>query len=358
VLGVSKAQWPWYYVENIPADVLPWTLLLPWALPWFWRNRNESAMHRLLWCWCVPALIFFSISVGKRAIYILPLFPIFAIIIAASLRDFWNSTARRRLVVAWLWGAICAILGGALTLAPWVAKVEGGAAVAVLGLLLLCVAVFVFRRAREDEGRGLPAVMALSMAALLAAAPFTLLPTVNIFKGAADFLAPVRAASAAGEFRLYSVGFSREEYTYYADHFHVEVLTDLVGRADIAPADLIKTARFQKDARAALVEALEPVQVADWGNVTQAEAAALHEAARAGLHDKDLDAAKLATFEVALREEVQDFAEAFFAAGDAWLMVQEDDWKWLVALEPRLREARFVHGMGVGSRKVLLVRNR
>ncbi|MDQ1300498.1 MAG: hypothetical protein QG637_416, partial [Chloroflexota bacterium] len=103
-MGVSKAQPPWYYATTIPVDLMPWTLLLPYTLPWVWRRRKEEGAMRLLLSWIVPALIFFSICSGKRAIYILPMFPVFAILIARSVLDltFGERTAWRKCTgMAW-----------------------------------------------------------------------------------------------------------------------------------------------------------------------------------------------------------------------------------------------------------------
>lgn len=359
-LGVSKAQWPWYYVETIPADILPWTLLLPWALPWFWRNRNASAMHRLLWCWVVPALIFFSMSVGKRAIYILPLFPVFAIIIAGSMSAFLSAARRNKLIVGGLFGGLMMLLGVGVMIGQLVGPPDSPLrGLAAVGGLALAMGLYMLIGLRDNAGVDrIPQRIAVATVALFAIVPLTILPKVNEFKGAANFLSPLRDATAAGEdYRLYSVGFSREEYIYYANHHHEAVLVDLVGRDAIPPADLMTVAKFQRDAKKALGAAMERVHVADWNHLSDAEIVELREAARAGLHDGGLDPQKLAVFEAALQKEVEAFAMAFFAPGDAYLMVQEEDWKWLIALEPRLHEANLVKAEGVGSRRVLLMAN-
>ena len=84
-LGVSHFEWPWYYLENLPVDLLPWTLFLPYALLFAWRHRRAGQSERFLLAWTVPALIFFSISLGKRALYLLPLYPAFAILLSGRM---------------------------------------------------------------------------------------------------------------------------------------------------------------------------------------------------------------------------------------------------------------------------------
>jgi len=69
---------PWnYYIPQIFLLVLPWSVFLPIALVLPFRkeavNRRRELVYLLLWL--VPNFIFFSISEGKRAHYILPILP-------------------------------------------------------------------------------------------------------------------------------------------------------------------------------------------------------------------------------------------------------------------------------------------
>ena len=87
LLGVSHANWPWYYLETLLADWLPWTFFLPWVGIWTCKQRKENPSVRFLLCWIVPIFVFFTIAIGKRAVYLLPLFPAFAMLFAASIND-------------------------------------------------------------------------------------------------------------------------------------------------------------------------------------------------------------------------------------------------------------------------------
>jgi len=71
----------WYFlVEVIPWLWLPFTLLLPWLLP-RWKSafteRNLAAMLPLAWGLIV--VLFFSLSSGKRGVYVLPALPAFVL---------------------------------------------------------------------------------------------------------------------------------------------------------------------------------------------------------------------------------------------------------------------------------------
>jgi 4-amino-4-deoxy-L-arabinose transferase-like glycosyltransferase len=76
---------PWYYylVEVIPFLWLPLSALLPWLIP-AWR-RDWQARRASVWLplsYAIAVVLFFSLSTGKRGLYILPALP--ALIVAAS----------------------------------------------------------------------------------------------------------------------------------------------------------------------------------------------------------------------------------------------------------------------------------
>ncbi|HEY8585183.1 MAG TPA: glycosyltransferase family 39 protein [Rhodanobacter sp.] len=77
---------PFYFLGIIAADWLPLSLLLPWALPAWWRRlKRRDARMLLPLGWIVLILVFFSISPGKRDVYILPALPMLALALAPLL---------------------------------------------------------------------------------------------------------------------------------------------------------------------------------------------------------------------------------------------------------------------------------
>jgi 4-amino-4-deoxy-L-arabinose transferase-like glycosyltransferase len=84
-VGRYAAAWhhvkPWYYfiVEVIPALWLPWSLLLFWLVPRFRHAfRERDARVWLPLGWALLVLLFFSLSPGKRGVYVLPALPALA----------------------------------------------------------------------------------------------------------------------------------------------------------------------------------------------------------------------------------------------------------------------------------------
>lgn len=79
---------PWWYylVEVVPVLWLPLSLMLPWALPAWWRRiRRGDARPLLLLGYIALVLLFFSLSPGKRGVYLLPAVPALAMALAPLL---------------------------------------------------------------------------------------------------------------------------------------------------------------------------------------------------------------------------------------------------------------------------------
>ncbi|MDR3387893.1 MAG: glycosyltransferase family 39 protein [Rudaea sp.] len=98
-------QPPWYYLEVIALQWLPLSLFLPWLIPAWWRRlRRGDQRYTLLLGLVVLILLFFSLSAGKREVYILPALPILALAAAPLVPAL---LARRRWMPRTLW-ALCA----------------------------------------------------------------------------------------------------------------------------------------------------------------------------------------------------------------------------------------------------------
>lgn len=364
-LGVSKAQPPWYYLTTIPADLLPWTLFLPWAIVKAWRDRGEDRAMRFLLAWSVPALIFFSISIGKRATYLLPLMPIFAIFMARGVLAFMdNDEGAWRKRLSHTWSAALAVLGAAVLTTPHL-TIQGlrvpeelHAHVRLFGALLLLFALYAALRQRWSHRSPLHRVILCQMALIWAAAVGTIFPVVNVFQSARAFCGPLRYLAEQGEeYRLYSVGFTREAYIYYAKHFHKPVLTDLIGAHGRSMDELYALAKQQKAARELIHDAVEDVPVRDLGAITPEERAALRGAIEKAISDAGGEAQEVRKVEKQLVDVIDAFATTFSADDPAFFFVMDEDWRWLLPLHTQPPPYHVVRAQRVGSREVLLIAN-
>ena len=62
--------------------LLPWNLALLWSLIRRLRGEREDAAGRFLHAWWISIALIFALAAGKRAIYLLPLYPAISVLAA------------------------------------------------------------------------------------------------------------------------------------------------------------------------------------------------------------------------------------------------------------------------------------
>ena len=128
--GTSHARPFYYYLYQFPIQFLPWTPL--WALVAWTANRRVFARDadpdrarawRFALSWIGATLLFFSLSSGKRALYLLPAFPAAALLCADAARSWLDERGLpgRPLAIP------LAIIGAALALGGLLAPAFAGA---------------------------------------------------------------------------------------------------------------------------------------------------------------------------------------------------------------------------------------
>jgi 4-amino-4-deoxy-L-arabinose transferase-like glycosyltransferase len=111
----------WYFLGVLPVDFLPWSFLVPSALLATRSLDDRQRRHALLLvCWVVTTVVFFSLSPGKRTVYILTMYPALAVLVGAGLAALSRAVERSRGWLAWPTGAL-ALLFWTLTVAAPVA---------------------------------------------------------------------------------------------------------------------------------------------------------------------------------------------------------------------------------------------
>jgi 4-amino-4-deoxy-L-arabinose transferase-like glycosyltransferase len=117
--GASHHRQPfWYFiVEVIPVLWLPLVALLPWLITrWIrsWRQRDLRVVLPL--AWTVLVLLFFSLSSGKRGVYILPALPGLALAAAPWLASVAQRRGAQRVLYLIACAAAAVTLGAAVYL--------------------------------------------------------------------------------------------------------------------------------------------------------------------------------------------------------------------------------------------------
>jgi 4-amino-4-deoxy-L-arabinose transferase-like glycosyltransferase len=118
----------YYYLYQLPADFMPWTLLWPLAVVVAVRAKQRTAPvprpWRLLIVWVAVPLLVFSLSSGKRGLYLLPVFPAVAMMLGGAI-DTWLRD--HDALPAWLLHGLFATGAGAtlgLAGVAWIGGVE------------------------------------------------------------------------------------------------------------------------------------------------------------------------------------------------------------------------------------------
>lgn len=128
----------WYYLWRFPVGFFPWVIFLPWAIAHALsgeeRDRRSEAL--LLLTWIAAIFLFFSFSTGKRGVYIIPLYPAAAILVARLLARAGDpeaaGVAHRLRAPLYVWAGAALLLAAGL---PLVARHRDPALVPVVAAI-------------------------------------------------------------------------------------------------------------------------------------------------------------------------------------------------------------------------------
>jgi len=223
-VGRYAASWHhvkgwWYFlVEVVPPLWIPWSLLLFWLVPRYraaWQARDARVWLPLLWVLLV--LVFFSISPGKRGVYIVPALPALALASLPFMSEILARPGVRRLG----WALALLLFGfiGALALAhtagvPAVVKLFVDAnlpgAGALYGFLVLCAAGFAIAWRRAPL-----AAWPVAMGALAVLFSYSIAPAMNAERSGSGFVRSMLSEVKPGE-QLALVAY-KEQFLLYLD---------------------------------------------------------------------------------------------------------------------------------------------
>ena len=111
--GAGHQQPFYYYMTTLPRDFLPWTaLLIPAAIQRCFRQWWQRPQTQFCVLWFAVVFVFFSLSDTKRDLYLLPLFPPLAFLVAHYLSDFAEQDWTARGLHFWI--ALCCFVPMAL----------------------------------------------------------------------------------------------------------------------------------------------------------------------------------------------------------------------------------------------------
>ena len=219
----------WFYLWRFPSGFFPWIVFLPWGLAQVFaaEEKDRRGAARFLVTWIAAILLFFSFSTGKRGVYIIPLYPAAAILVARLLAQASAGAveARRRLRTPLIvWAAVAALMAVGIPIATRRHHAEMVLLAACIGALLaaggLAAAVL------HARSRGLPAVAAVIGSLVLVALVSTegVLPFVNRHENIRGFAEQVRGSLLPGA-PFATTEEKRDAWVFYTGRFAEETDT-------------------------------------------------------------------------------------------------------------------------------------
>jgi 4-amino-4-deoxy-L-arabinose transferase-like glycosyltransferase len=145
----------YYYFYNFPADFLPWIIFLPAAMVYGFSRAMKAKRKEFLFLiiWFIFIFLFFTLSKGKRGLYLLPLFPAASLMIGKLWEDFISFSMkyfRHEWIILPLYGLMGVFLVAGVAL-PWVISTKfpsyfSYSLPAAFFLVGVAVSLFVFNR--------------------------------------------------------------------------------------------------------------------------------------------------------------------------------------------------------------------
>jgi 4-amino-4-deoxy-L-arabinose transferase-like glycosyltransferase len=225
--GTGHRQPFYYYLTTLPVDFLPWTaFLIPAVAHRSYRPPWNHPHTQLFFLWFAVVLVFFSLSATKRDLYLLPLFPPLALLVANYLNDLAAQDWGGRRFGLWftviLFGSV-ALSGLALPLAVWTLRPEFFRLLLPPTIVAACgglaVTALILRRRPAPVAISLGAMMLL----LTVTATFWVFPRLEPFKSHRQFAAEInRRVPAAAPLYVYKD--TTNDFNYYARREKISVL--------------------------------------------------------------------------------------------------------------------------------------
>ena len=229
--GTTHVRPIYYYLYNFPVDFLPWIFFLPSAIVYgFSKGVVEKRKEFLfLLVWFAMIFLFFSLSKGKRGLYLLPLYPV-ASLMVGRLWDDLISTSIKHFRSEWISSPIYGLMGfiffagGAI---PWIVSVKLPSYLLYslpIAFLLVGGSLAMFLLYRKKNYGAILFLLIVMMAGGLFYTWRVVFPLVNPYKSARFISQEITSRIQPGErLGLYG-GFVTGPYNFYTGIVPIEEL--------------------------------------------------------------------------------------------------------------------------------------
>lgn len=230
--GLHHPRHPFYFLILFPLEFLPWTFfLMAWAVPPQPLEGPARAGRRQALLWLALPFVLFSLSAEKRAVYMLPLMPAAALLVAGAWpQGGWpvpGAAGRARALAPFVAFAALMIAALGVPLAARRHLPAGAAGLGVAVAIASAVSLVALRAAARGRGRAALVLAGAAAGALLLGVAVFAAPALNPLKSARPFCEQIAGRLAPSD-RLGMYRFYRSAYVLYTGRF-VEVIGDPAG---------------------------------------------------------------------------------------------------------------------------------
>lgn len=259
---------PWYYyITQLPALFLPWSILIIMGIPEIFRSIREKNKGVLIYLvWFLSVFIFFSLISGKRGRYLLPLFPALSLL-AAHVADKLGREGKRNLSLVIMSGisglvililALFPVVAVLFSKRQWVLSLFhvdffAPHLLMMYGFCVAGAACLWFARQYRQEGRAVFSTqsIALSVLFIMGAAQVYYVPVIDGVKSVKKASAMVASLLPAGGRVAFFHSRYNNGWNFYLKKPHIEVLSAPELLAASRPWDVvIADKRFVNDLKA------------------------------------------------------------------------------------------------------------
>jgi 4-amino-4-deoxy-L-arabinose transferase len=170
----------WYFIALAPILGMPWLFLLPWFSKKIDIKLNTKSIEGVLLISVIIPLIFFSISTSKRIFYILPLYPLFAIMVALMLDKLSKESGQK---VLYIISGYAITFFTALAIVPWLdIKINFPTIFTPISIILIFITIWIYRKSKFTNKNRAVFISTISASYLLLASTLLFSYSVNSFK--------------------------------------------------------------------------------------------------------------------------------------------------------------------------------
>ncbi|MCF6157084.1 MAG: glycosyltransferase family 39 protein [wastewater metagenome] len=227
----------YYYFFHFPANFLPWSIFIPGIAIYLFSQKGREKIQNIVipLVWFAVIFIFFSIVSGKRDIYVLPLYPAAALIIAWFLNEFVEQFRERPFkkigyYPCYLLCGFCLFLGILLPIGiylfEYASQYVSLPSVIPFVVILLPGGFLMLRFLNHD--RIIPFLFTFIFIILIVfnIGTLNLIPVLNEHKSAKEICNKANAIMKSGD-KLAMYGFFRSPYLFYTNRSSLEVIYEL-----------------------------------------------------------------------------------------------------------------------------------